>query len=52
MPELSYLSHIELDETGPPAPTPEGEPECRMPTFELLEETVFGLAAQDGRHAP
>ncbi len=49
MPELSYLSHIELDDTGLPAPTPEVEHERRIAIFDLLEENVFGLPDQEGR---
>lgn len=52
MPELSYLSHIELDDSGLPAPTPEVEHERRIAIFDLLEENVFGLPDQDGRDTP
>lgn len=52
MPDLSYLSHIELDETGLPAPTPEVEHERRIAIFDLLEENVFGLSDQPGKNLP
>ena len=52
MPELSYLSHIELDETGLPAPSPEVEHERRIAIFDLLEENAFGLPDQEGKDIP
>jgi uncharacterized protein (UPF0262 family) len=52
MPDLSYLSHIELDDSGLPAPTPEVEHERRIAIFDLLEENAFGLPDQDGKQIP
>ncbi len=46
MPELSHLTHIELDDTGLPAPTSDVMRERKVALFDLLEENVFGLATR------
>lgn len=46
------LSHVEIDETGLPAPTPEVDQERRVAIFDLLEENSFGLPPVEGRDIP
>lgn len=46
------ISHIEIDESGLAAPTPEIEQERRVAIFDLLEENSFGLPAREGRPTP
>jgi len=48
----SKLIHVEIDDTGLPAPTPEIEQERRVAIFDLLEQNSFGLPDQDGKPAP
>ena len=40
---FSYLTNIELDDTGLPAPTPEVDQERKIAIYDLLEDNVFGL---------
>ncbi len=46
------LCHIEIDDTGLPAPTPEIEQERKVAVFDLLEDNSFGLPARDGVDIP
>ena len=41
--DLNRISHIEIDDSGLPAPTPEIEQERKVAVFDLLEENSFGL---------
>lgn len=43
MTETNRLSHIEIDETGLPAPTPEIDQERKVAIFDLIEENAFAL---------
>jgi uncharacterized protein (UPF0262 family) len=52
MAEMSYLSHVELDDTGLPAPTAEIEHERRIAIFDLIEDNAFGLPDSAGRVTP
>jgi uncharacterized protein (UPF0262 family) len=52
MSELSKLIHIELDDRGLPAPTPEVERERKVALFDLMEENVFGLVARSDKAMP
>ncbi len=49
---MTRISHIELDDSGLPAPTPEIEQERRVAVFDLLEDNSFALPDRDGRAAP
>jgi uncharacterized protein (UPF0262 family) len=49
---MSKIIHIELDDSGLPAPTPEIEQERRVAMFDLLEANSFDLPARDGREVP
>ena len=46
------LCHIEVDDAGLPAPTPEVDQERRVAIFDLLEENSFAPVARDGREVP
>ncbi|RMA41823.1 UPF0262 family protein [Rhodophyticola porphyridii] len=47
-----HLTHIEIDTTGLPAPTPEIEQERKVAIFDLLEDNSFVLPARDERAVP
>ena len=49
---MSRISHITLDETGLPAPTPEIEQERKVAMFDLLEDNSFNLPAREDRSVP
>ena len=49
---MSRICHIEIDDAGLPAPTPEVEQERRVAVFDLLEDNSFVLPARDGASAP
>lgn len=49
---MTRISHIEIDESSLPAPTPEMEQERRVAVFDLLEDNSFTLPARDGRQTP
>lgn len=46
------ICHIEIDDSGLPAPTPEIEQERKVAIFDLLEDNSFALPGRDGRAAP
>ncbi|MFC2966882.1 UPF0262 family protein [Acidimangrovimonas pyrenivorans] len=46
------IAHIEIDETGLAAPTPEIEQERKVAIFDLLEDNSFALPPRDGRDVP
>ena len=49
---MNRICHIEIDDSGLPAPTPEVEQERKVAIFDLLEDNSFTLPAKDGRQAP
>ena len=49
---MSHLVHVEIDDSGLPAPTPEIEQERKVAIFDLLEDNSFTIPARDGRAAP
>ena len=49
---MSRISHIELDDSNLPPPTPEIEQERKVALFDLIEENSFTLPARDGRAVP
>ncbi|WP_413875003.1 UPF0262 family protein [Albidovulum sp.] len=49
---MSRICHIEIDDAGLPAPTPEVEQERRVAIFDLLEDNSFDLPGKDGAPAP
>ncbi len=49
---MSRISHINLDDAGLPAPTPEIEQERRVAVFDLLEDNTFVIPARDDRPVP
>ncbi len=49
---MNRICHIEIDDSGLPAPTPEVEQERKVAIFDLLEDNSFALPAKDGRQAP
>ncbi len=46
------LTHVEIDDTGLPAPTPEIEQERKVAIFDLLEKNSFALPAREGAQVP
>lgn len=46
------LCHIEVDDAGLPAPTPEIEQERRVAIFDLLEDNSFAPVGREGRDVP
>jgi len=46
---MTRICHIEIDETGLRAPTPEIEQERKVAIFDLLEENSFALPAREGK---
>jgi uncharacterized protein (UPF0262 family) len=51
MADISYLTNIELDDTGLPAPTPEVDQERKIAIYDLLEDNVFGLPDKGDTHS-
>jgi uncharacterized protein (UPF0262 family) len=49
---MTRICHIEIDETGLRAPTPEIEQERKVAIFDLLEENSFALPAREGKPVP
>ena len=49
---MSRISHIDLDDSSLPPPTPEIEQERKVAMFDLLEENSFTLPKRDDRIAP
>jgi len=49
---MNRICHIEIDDSGLPAPTPEVEQERKVAVFDLLEDNSFGLPGRDGVPAP
>ncbi|WP_420568286.1 UPF0262 family protein [Thalassovita sp.] len=49
---MSSISHIELDDSNLPPPTPEIEQERKVAMFDLLEENSFQLPKRDEREVP
>jgi uncharacterized protein (UPF0262 family) len=49
---MSCLIHVEIDETGLPAPTPEIDQERKVAIYDLLEENSFSLPEVPGRDVP
>ncbi|MBV1864563.1 MAG: UPF0262 family protein [Rhodobacteraceae bacterium] len=52
MAELSHLTHIELDDTGLPAPSSDIQRERKVALFDLMEENVFGLPNRGDKETP
>ncbi|MDE4134225.1 UPF0262 family protein [Phaeobacter sp. QD34_3] len=49
---MSRISHIELDDSNLPPPTPEIEQERKVALFDLIEENSFTLPDRDDREVP
>lgn len=49
---MSRIIHIDLDDSGLPAPTAEIEQERKVAMFDLLENNSFSLPARDDREVP
>ncbi|MBC7156090.1 MAG: UPF0262 family protein [Rhodobacteraceae bacterium] len=49
---MNRLCHIEIDDSGLPAPTPEIEQDRRVALFDLMEDNSFALPAREGRALP
>ena len=49
---MSRISHIEIDDSNLPPPTPEIEQERKVAIFDLLEDNSFTLPDRDGRQVP
>jgi len=45
---MARICHIEIDDRGLPAPTPEIEQERKVAIFDLLEDNSFSLPARNG----
>jgi uncharacterized protein (UPF0262 family) len=48
----SRISHIEIDDSALPPPTPEIEQERKVAIFDLLEDNSLEIPARDGRAVP
>ena len=46
---MSRITHIEIDDSALPPPTPEIEQERRVAIFDLLEDNSFALPPREGR---
>lgn len=49
---MSYISQINLDDSGLPPPTPEIEQERKVAMFDLLEQNSFVLPPREDREVP
>ncbi len=49
---INRISHIEIDDSGLPAPTPEIEQERKVAVFDLLEENSFALPKRGDKVPP
>lgn len=49
---MSRISHIELDDSNLPPPTPEIEQERKVAMFDLLEANTFELPKREDRNVP
>ena len=49
---MSRISHIELDDSTLPPPTPEIEQERKVAMYDLMEENTFALPQRDDRVVP
>lgn len=49
---MSKISHITIDDSGLPAPTPEIEQERKVAMFDLLENNSFSLPTRADRDVP
>jgi len=49
---MNRICHIEIDDSGLPAPTPEMEQERRVAVFDLIEDNSFALPPRDDRPVP
>lgn len=49
---MTRITHIALDDSGLPPPTPEIEQERKVAVFDLLEDNTFVLPAREGRPVP
>ena len=49
---MTKIIHIEIDDAGLPAPTPEIEQERKVAIFDLLEDNSFALPDADGAPGP
>ncbi len=49
---MSRICHIEIDDRGLPAPTPEVEQERKVAIFDLLEDNSFVVPPKDGGAPP
>ena len=52
MSERARICHVEIDDSGLPAPTPEIEQERKVAIFDLLEDNTLSLPPRDGREMP
>jgi uncharacterized protein (UPF0262 family) len=50
--KMTRICHIEIDEAGLAAPTPEIEQERKVAIFDLLEDNSFALPQRDGKAVP
>lgn len=49
---MNRICHIEIDDSGLTAPTPEMEQERRVAVFDLIEDNSFALPTREGRDIP
>ena len=49
---MSRISHIALDDSNLPPPTPEIEQERKVAMFDLMENNTFALPPRDGKQVP